>query len=66
MYDSKENTVQRFLGNTNNTINTKSHDTNIYLYVVLGLGSLLVITYLVILIILIRRKPKKIGLDYKK
>lgn len=66
MYDSKENTVQRFLGNTNNTINTKSQDTNIYLYVVLGLGSLLVITYLVILIILIRRKPKKIGLDYKK
>ncbi|MGN1001026.1 MAG: cadherin-like beta sandwich domain-containing protein [Bacilli bacterium] len=64
MYDSKENTIQRFLGNT--SINTKSQETNIYLYTVLVLGSLLVITYLVILIILIRKKPKKIGLNYKK
>lgn len=61
-YDSKENTIQRY---KKDNIMTKD-DNNIYLYASFGLGALLVITYVVIIISLVKKKPKKIKLNYDK
>lgn len=61
-YDSKENTIQRY---KKDDIKAKTND-NIYLYASFGLGALLVVTYLVIIISLIKKKPKKIKLNYDK
>lgn len=61
-YDSKENTIQRY---KKDDIKTKTND-NIYLYASFGLGALLVVTYLVIIISLVKKKPKKIKLNYDK
>jgi len=68
-YDSEENTIQKFndkeINNsslTNPFINT---DNSIYTYTIVFLGVSLVLTYLVILMNLIKKnkKPKKIGLN---
>ena len=61
-YDSKENTIQRY---KKDDIKTKTNDT-IYLYASFGLGALLVVTYIVIIISLVKKKPKKIKLNYDK
>lgn len=61
-YDSKENTIQRYQSNDSKTAIVND---NTYLYAATFLGVLLVITYLVIIISLAKKKPKKVKLNYK-
>ena len=61
-YDSKENTLQRYINNNKEQKSQK----NYYLYGIIGLGLLLVITYLGILINLIKRKPNNITTTKKE
>lgn len=60
VYDSEEETIQRF---HENEVEKKPNDkTQLYQYIIISLGSLLIITYLVLLIKLInnsRRKKKE-------
>ena len=68
-YDKEENTIQRFSTDSNNTTKSNTNsDIDIYLYAIILLGGVLVITYLIILINLLKKKtkPKKIELNYKK
>lgn len=61
-YDSKENTIQRYQSNDSKTAIVND---NTYLYAATFLGVLLVITYLVIIISLAKKKPKRVKLNYK-
>lgn len=54
VYDSVEKTIQRY--NSEDSINENEM---IYKYIIIGLGSLLIITYLVLLISLINNSKKK-------
>lgn len=62
VYDSLEETVQRF----NNEKNTSKEDNaeELYLCIIVGLGSLLILTYIVLLISLIKNSKKK--KEYKR
>lgn len=53
-YDSKENTVQLFNSNPYDEIEQLNEKNQNYVYVIIGLGSLLAITYLIILIKMIK------------
>ena len=53
-YDTKENTLQRYI---NNDTKKEKKSKNYYLYGIIILGIILVITYLVILINLIKKEP---------
>ena len=65
VYDSEEKTVQRY---NDEEINIEDDNTNeeIYQYVIIGLGSLLIVTYLVLLISLINNSRKKKRIQMKK
>lgn len=75
-YDEEENTIQRFINNENNKGNNllgnitsiATNDTTTYTYIIIFLGSFLIITYTIILVNLIKnkKKTKKIELNYKK
>ncbi len=59
-YDSKEGTVQRYNDEvTKELIKENNEKEKIYQYVVIGLGSLLILTYLILLISLIINSNKK-------
>ncbi len=64
IYDSEEETVQRYNDDEQNTENKSNEE--IYQYIIIGLGSLLIITYLVLLITLINNSRKKKRLEMKK
>ena len=65
-YDVKEKTIQIFNSDLLTKIDLLNEKNNNYLYVIIGLGSLLIITYIVILISNIRGNKKKIkSLDKK-
>ena len=51
-YDEKEGTLQRYIKEKSN------NSDNYYIYGIIGLSTILVITYIVILINLIKKKPK--------
>lgn len=57
VYDSIEETIQRY--NNNKTMNEANEKEELYQYIIIGLGSLLIITYLVLLISLINNSKKK-------
>lgn len=59
-YDKKENTLQIFNNDLLTKIDLLNDKNNNYLYVIIGLGSLLIITYIVILISSIKGNKKKI------
>ena len=59
-YDEKENTLQIFNGDLLTKIDTLNEKNNNYLYVIIGLGSVLILTYIVILISSIKNNKKKI------
>ena len=59
-YDEKEKTLQIFNNDLLTKIDTLNEKNNNYLYVIIGLGSLLILTYIVILISSIRGNKKKI------
>lgn len=64
IYDSEEETVQRYNNDEQNTENKSNEE--IYQYIIIGLGSLLIITYLVLLITLINNSRKKKRLEMKR
>ena len=57
IYDEKENTVQRYT-NLNDTIENTNNNNELYLYVSILLGSILIITYIIILANLINKNKK--------
>lgn len=57
IFDSEENTIQRYNDEKSNANVTEKEE--IYQYIIIGLGSLLIITYLVLLISLISNSRKK-------
>ena len=59
-YDKNENTLQIFNGDLLTKIDTLNEKNNNYLYVIIGLGSVLILTYIVILISSIKNNKKKI------
>ena len=59
-YDKKENTLQIFNEDLLTKIDVLNDKNNNYLYVIIGLGSLLIITYIVILLSSIKNNKKKI------
>lgn len=59
-YDEKEKTIQIFNNDLLTKIDLLNDKNNNYLYVIIGLGSLLIITYIFILIANIRKNKKKI------
>ena len=59
-YDQKENTLQIFNESLLTKINILNDKNNNYLYVIIGLGSLLILTYIVILISNIKKNKRKI------
>ena len=67
IYDDKENTVQRYANFANEKENTDSNS-ELYLYVCILLGSILILTYIIILISLINKnkKPTKLSIKSKK
>lgn len=64
VYDSVEETIQRF--HENEKVNSTNDKTQLYQYIIISLGSLLMITYLVLLICLIRNSSKKKKENMKK
>lgn len=58
-YDEKERTIQRFNTKPIDKINELNIKNNKSLYVIIGLGGLLIITYLVLLVSTIRNKKRK-------
>ena len=65
IYDQKENTVQRYL--ELNDEQTEIQNGELYLYISILLGSILILTYVIILANLIKgnKKPTKINIKYK-
>lgn len=63
-YDDEEGTLQRFVVNKNDAKETNNED--MYLYTIIGLGGFLSLTYVVILINLVRKTSKKKDKDKKK
>ena len=59
-YDEKEKTIQIFNNDLLTKIDVLNEKNNNYLYVIIGLGSLLILTYIVILISSIKNNKKKI------
>lgn len=57
VYDSLEETIQRY--NDEENLKDYSNKEELYQYIIIGLGSLLIITYLVLLINLISNSKKK-------
>lgn len=57
IYDSKEETIQRYNGEE--IVNNYSEKEELYQYIIIGLGSLLIITYLILLIVVIKNSNKK-------
>lgn len=57
-YDKKENTVQRF-HEKNNSIKKNIDSNNLYLYTTIGLGSVLLITYITLIISLLKKSSNK-------
>lgn len=58
-YDEKEKTIQRFNAESLDKINELNEKNNKSLYVVVGLGGLLIITYLVLLFSTLKKKKVK-------
>lgn len=58
-YDKNEGTIQIYNSKQQNEINELNEKNTNYLYVIIGLGSLLIITYIAILISSIRKNKKK-------
>ena len=67
IYDSKENTVQRYTS-FDGKIQSVDSNSNLYLYACILLGSILILTYIIILINLINKnkKPTKLSIKHKK
>jgi hypothetical protein len=63
VYDSVEKTIQRYNNEDNNNSTDKEE---LYQYMIIGLGTFLIITYLVLLISLISNSKKKKRLRIKK
>ncbi len=59
-YDEKEKTLQIFNNDLLTKIDDLNEKNNNYLYVIIGLGSLLILTYIIILISSIKNNKKKI------
>lgn len=59
-YDKKENTLQIFNSDLLTKIDVLNDKNNNYLYVIIGLGCLLILTYIVLLISSIKKNKKKI------
>lgn len=57
VYDREEKTIQRY--NDNEALDKSNEKEELYQYVIIGLGSLLIVTYLVLLIALINNSRKK-------
>lgn len=57
-YDSKENTIQILNTSLFNKVDKLVDDNNIYMYIILGLGTLLIVTYLFFLFSMIKKKKK--------
>ena len=57
-YDSKENTIQILNTSILNKVDKLVDDNNIYMYIILGLGTLLIVTYLFFLFSMIKKKKK--------
>lgn len=68
VYDEKEKTIQRYNDNEIISIYEKDYEEkeSLYQYIIIGLGSLLIITYLVLLICLITSSNKKKKQKMKK
>lgn len=64
VYDKEEETIQRY--NDDEAIDDAMAKEEIYQYIIIGLGSLLIITYLVLLINLISNSKKKKKMKMKK
>lgn len=64
VYDSLEETIQRF--NNEENINEKEKTEELYLSIIIGLGALLIVTYIVLLISLINNSKKKKKYKAKK
>lgn len=64
VYDSLEETIQRY--NDEKLENTDKNNEEILKYIIIGLGSLLIITYLILLISLISNSRKKKRYKMKK
>jgi len=58
-YDAKENTIQIFNDNVLTKVNEKDEKINSYMYIIIGLGLFLIITYIAILVSSIRKKNSK-------
>ena len=62
MYDSKENTIQRYFDFKSNNILGLSTSINIgnnlYLCIIIGLSSILILTYIIILCVVIKKNKK--------
>ncbi len=65
-YDSKENTVQIFNNSLLNKVDKLVDDNNIYMYIILGLGTLLIVTYLFFLYSMIKKKKNSKPREEKK
>ena len=59
-YDEKEKTIQIFNNDLLTKIDTLNEKNNNYLYVIIGLGSVLILTYIILLISSIKNNKKKI------
>ncbi len=57
-YDSKENTIQILNTSLFNKVDKLVDDNNIYMYIILGLGTFLIVTYLFFLFSMIKKKKK--------
>ncbi len=64
VYDSKEQTIQRY--NDNEALDDYIENEKIYQYIIIGLGSFIIITYLVLLISLITKKSHKKKIEMQK
>ena len=65
-YDKNENTLQIFNKDLLTKIDLLNEKNNTYLYIIIGFGSLLIITFIILLISSIRKNRKKIkNLDKK-
>lgn len=64
VYDSKEETIQRYNGDE--IANNYNEKEELYQYIIIGLGSLLIVTYFILLIVIIKNSNKKKNEKMKK
>ena len=57
VYDSKEETIQRYNGDE--IANNYNEKEELYQYIIIGLGALLIVTYFILLIVIIKNSNKK-------